>query len=247
MISCSAVSLRENGHHLEASPYTHAEFALGFFLCGSRGEEFFAFGDEAFLPGAWHGKYGAGARRQFVEGEGVGGAELLLPFGGTEDVPVLDGDPEDAGDIRSGEDAVDFKEFVVALWASDVGDDAGLVAGLFEPDPGKHLAADVFVAYPEDEAAELYSLHDMREGKEIGADAFGVHAAGCSPGYGEYLVQLVYLRSLEGWVLAMRISRGFRNNFWLRSGRYVDHLLTILHWGWACRPFAILRLRRIFG
>jgi hypothetical protein len=114
--------------------------------------------------------------REFVEGEGVGGTEFLLPLGGAEDVPALYGYPEDAGYVRGGEDTVDLEEIVVAFGAGHVGDNARAAFVLFEPHPGEHLAADGFVAYPEDEAAELYRLHGMREGEEIGADAFDVDA-----------------------------------------------------------------------
>lgn len=106
----------------------------------------------------------------------MGGAELLLPLGSAEDVPSLYGYPEDASDVGGREDAVDLEEIVVALGASDVGDDAGVVVGLFELDPGEHLSADGLVANPEDEAAKLGCLHDVREGEEIGADAFNVDA-----------------------------------------------------------------------
>ena len=104
----------------------------------------------------------------------MGGAKFLLPLGGAEDVPALYSYPEDAGDVRGGEDAVDLEEVAVALGAGDVGDDAGTAFVLFESHPGEHLAADGLVAYPEDQTAELYCLHGVREGVEIGADAFGV-------------------------------------------------------------------------
>ena len=44
-----------------------------------------------------------------------------------------------------------------------------------EIDEGKHFAADGLVTYPEDEVvAPLHGLDDVREGEEIGSDAFGV-------------------------------------------------------------------------
>jgi hypothetical protein len=111
----------------------------------------------------------------------VGGAELLFPFGGAEDVPALDGYPEDAGDVGSGEDAVDLDEFGVAFGAGGEGDDAGAALVLFEAHPGEHFAADRFVAYPEDEAAELHGFEYVRKGEEIGASAFDVDLAPSFP------------------------------------------------------------------
>jgi hypothetical protein len=139
------------------------------------GEEFFAFGDEASLLGGGQGEGGAGLWREFCEGEVVGGSELLLPVGWAEDAPALDGYPEDASDVGGGEDAFGFEELVEALGAGGVGDDAGRRAVLLEPDPGEHLAADGFVADPEDESAELLSFDGVGEGEKEGADAFDVH------------------------------------------------------------------------
>ena len=113
----------------------------------------------------------------------MGGAKFLFPLGGAEDVPALYGYPEDPGDVGCGEDAVDLKEIVVALGACDVGDNARAAFVLFKSHPGEHLSADGFVAYPEDEAAELYRLHGVREGEEIGADAFGVQCRSFPRGY----------------------------------------------------------------
>ena len=70
-----------------------------------------------------HGENGAGSGWKLVEGEGVGGEELLLPFGGAEDIPALDRDPEDAGHVGGGNDAFNFEEFGVALGPGGVGDD----------------------------------------------------------------------------------------------------------------------------
>ncbi|MEO6805716.1 MAG: hypothetical protein ABI286_06510 [Edaphobacter sp.] len=47
------------------------------------------------MPGDGQGQYGAHFWWEFVEGEGVGGAELLLPLGVAEDIPSLYGYPED--------------------------------------------------------------------------------------------------------------------------------------------------------
>lgn len=101
--------------------------------------------------------------------------ELLLPLGGAEDVPSLDRDPVDAGYVGRGEDAFDFEELGVALGTGGVGEDAGADVVAFQPGPGEHLAADGFVAHPEDETAELLGFDDVRESEEIGADAFDVH------------------------------------------------------------------------
>ena len=49
-------------------------------------------------------------------------------------------------------------------------------AGFVEVEDGEHLAADGFVAGPEDEGgAPLHGFDGVREGEEIGADALGVH------------------------------------------------------------------------
>jgi hypothetical protein len=126
------------------------------------------------LLGGGQGQRGADAGWELVEGELVRGAEFLFPLGGAEDVPSLDGYPEDAGDVGSGEDAVDLDEFGVTLGPGGEGDDAGAALVLFEAHPGEHLSADGFVAYPEDEAAELHGFEDVRKGQEIGASAFDV-------------------------------------------------------------------------
>jgi hypothetical protein len=89
---------------------------------------------------------------------------------------VLDCHPEDAGYIRCGEDTFGFEKFGVAGWAGKVGDDTGGAGVLLQLDHGEHLAADGLVADPEDETSELLGFADVREGEEIGADAFGVHA-----------------------------------------------------------------------
>ena len=127
------------------------------------------------MLGGWHGQDGTNLRGEFVEGEGVGGAEFGLPLGGAEDVPSLDGYPEEAGDVGGGEDAIGFEEFVEAFGTGGVGEDARFVVRLFELDPGEHFAADGFVADPEDEAAELLGLEDVWEGVEIGANLVDVH------------------------------------------------------------------------
>ncbi len=88
---------------------------------------------------------------------------------------MFDGDPEDACDVGGGKDAFGFEEFGVALGAGEVGDDAGGAALVFELHHGEHLAADGFVADPEDEAAELLGLDDVGEAEEIGLEALDVH------------------------------------------------------------------------
>jgi hypothetical protein len=159
---------------------------------GFGGEELFAVGDEAFLLGGGHGEDGAGSGWEFVKGEGVGGAEFLLPFGGAEDVPAFDGDPEDAGHVGGWDDAFDFEKFGVTLRAGGVGDDRGCFVSLargiaVQVDEGEHLAADGLVADPEDEVGSpLHGLDGVRETEEIGSDAFGVHAfpfRGTPPGW----------------------------------------------------------------
>jgi hypothetical protein len=149
---------------------------------GSGGEKFFAVGEEAFLPGGGHGEDGAGSGRELVEGEGVGGGELLLPFRGAEDGPAFGGDPVDAGHVGGGDDAFDFEEFGVALGARGVGDDRACFVSLtrviaVEVDEGEHLASKGFVPDPEDEiGSPLHGFDGVREGQKIGSKAFGVHA-----------------------------------------------------------------------
>ena len=94
----------------------------GSFGGGFGGEEFSAFDDEAFLLGWGEVEDGAGTGWKFVEGEGVGGAELFLPLGGAEDVPTLGCYSEDAGHVGGGDDAFDFEEFGVAFGTGGVGD-----------------------------------------------------------------------------------------------------------------------------
>ena len=171
-----------------------------------RGEKFFAVGDEAFLPGGGQGEDGSGSGRELVEGEGVGGAELLLPFGGAEDVPAFGGDPVDAGHIGSGDDAFDFEEFGVALGAGGVGDDRACFVSLargiaVEVDEGEHLASDGLVADPEDEVGSpLHGLDGVREAEEIGSDALGVHLSfpGVPPGGGYPGRNLFFIMYLAG-------------------------------------------------
>ena len=140
---------------------------------GSGGEELSALGDEAFLLGWGEVEDGAGAGWKFVEGEGVGGEELLLPLGGAEDVPALGCYPEDAGHVRGGDDAFDFEQVGVAFGAGGVGDDRFSVS--LQIDQGEHFSADGFVADPEDEVGSpLHGLDGVGKGEDVGADAFGV-------------------------------------------------------------------------
>jgi hypothetical protein len=51
-------------------------------------------------------------------------------------------------------------------------------AGVVEVDEGKHLSADGFVAYPEDEVvAPLTGFDGVGESEEEGSEAFGVHGS----------------------------------------------------------------------
>ncbi len=128
------------------------------------------------MLGGGHREDRARSWREFVEGEVVGGTEFLLPLGGAEYVPALDGYPEDAGDVRGGKDAVGLEEFGVMLLASRVGDDASAAVVLLEPHPGEHLAADGLVSDPEDKTAELRGFEHVREAEEIRAYAVEVYA-----------------------------------------------------------------------
>jgi hypothetical protein len=169
------VILRESWIRLRRRARTERVSALFCGLCsGFFGEKFFSFRDEFLLLGGGQGQDSTDAGRELVEGQVVCGQEFLLPFGGAEDVPSLDGHPEDAGDIGRRKDAVDLDEFGIALRPCGEGDDARAAVVLFETHPGEHLSADGFVAHPEDEAAELHGFEHVRKGEEIGASAFDV-------------------------------------------------------------------------
>jgi hypothetical protein len=137
--------------------------------------DFSAFSDEVLLFFCRHGEDSASLWGQLAESDFVRCTKLLLPLGGAEDVPSLDGYPVDARYVRCGEDALDFEEFGEALGAGGVGDDAGMVVRLFQLDPGEHLAANGFVANPEDQATELLSFDGVGKGEEEGANALDVH------------------------------------------------------------------------
>jgi hypothetical protein len=155
---------------------------------GFGSEKFSAVGDEALLLGGRHGEDGAGSGRELVEGEDVGGVEFLLPFGSAKDAPAFDGDPVDTSHVGSGDNAFDFQEFGVTLGAGSVGDDrlrfVSLVAFVsIQIDKGEHLSADSLVTDPKDEVGTpLHGLDGMREGEDIGSNAFGVHVV-LSEGY----------------------------------------------------------------
>jgi Protein of unknown function (DUF3738) len=126
--------------------------------------------------GGGQGQGGSDSCGEFRERDGVGGAELGLPLGVGEDLPVFGSDPVDAGHVGRGVEALEFEEFGVALGAGRVGDDAGAVC--VEVDEGEHLSADGFVADPEDEVgAPLHGFDSVRKLEEEGAEALGVH--GC--------------------------------------------------------------------
>jgi hypothetical protein len=146
------------------------------------GELAAAFGDEAALLGRGEGEGGEDFLGKLAEGDVVGGAELALPFGGGEDVPVFDGNPMDAGHVGCGEDAFEFEEFGIAGGAGGVhhegvvGDATALRAFVFEVDEGEHFSADGFVAGPEDEVgAPLHGFDHVGKGEEVSAETFGGH------------------------------------------------------------------------
>ncbi len=105
----------------------------------------------------------------------MGRPKLLLPLGGAKDAPSLRRDPVDASDIRRGVDAVDLQQIGIAFGPGGVGDDAQPAVVLLEFDHGEHLAAEGFVADPEDKPAELLGFDHVRKREEEGADAFDVH------------------------------------------------------------------------
>jgi hypothetical protein len=96
-----------------------------------------------------------------------------------ENIPVFQCDPVGAGQIGGRDDAFSFEQFVEPFRRGGEGEsrfgEPG-AAGVVEVDEGEHLAADGLVGDPEDEVvAPLARLDGVREGEEIGANAFGVH------------------------------------------------------------------------
>ena len=91
---------------------------------------------------------------------------------------MLEGYPVSAGEIRSGDDPFGFHQFMEAIRDGGEGEygfgEAG-ATGIVEVDEGEHLAANGFIADPEDEVvAPLACLDDAWKGEEVGADGFGV-------------------------------------------------------------------------
>ena len=108
-------------------------------------------------------------------------AELALPLGGAECVPTFGGDPVGSGEVGCGFEVLDFDELGEALGAGGEGDDTVGAGG--EIDEREHLAADGFVANPEDEVvAPLEGFGDVREREQEGAGVLGVHAEEYSEG-----------------------------------------------------------------
>jgi hypothetical protein len=115
---------------------------------------------------------------KFFADEGVGCSQKVFQLALAEGVPVLEGYPVSAGEVRGGDDAFGFQEFMEAVRRGGEGEygfgEAG-AAGAVEVDEGEHLAPDGFIADPEDEVvAPLAGLDDVRKGEEVGADGFGV-------------------------------------------------------------------------
>jgi hypothetical protein len=142
--------------------------------------------------GGWLFEEFAGFGWEFGEDYGVGGGEFAAPLGGGEDVVVEGGDPVGAGEVGCGDEAFLLDEFGEVVGVGGVGEDGGLAGfagaaaageqrgvgggGLVEVDEGEHFAAEGFVADPEDEVgAPLHGFPGVRQGEEVGAEAFGVH------------------------------------------------------------------------
>ncbi len=115
------------------------------------------------------------------------------------------------------------------LLAGEVGDDASAAVVLFEPHPGEHLAADGFVADPEDESAELLGLDDVGEREEISTDAFDVHARSIKrSGRCSSRVRLTLLFEFacrSGLLVGVFYCGGLFARFWLAT--------AFLAWGFA--------------
>jgi hypothetical protein len=145
-------------------------------------EELFAVGDDLVSFASGHGEDSLGADGKFLVDEVVGGGELGLPLFGAEGAPGLHGDPLGASEIGRGGDAFDLDELGVVLGGRGEGDDL-TVTDVLEVEESEHLAADGLVADPEDEVvAPLHGLDCMREGKDVGADTFGVDGGFSLPG-----------------------------------------------------------------
>ncbi len=83
----------------------------------------------------------------------MGGAEEIFQLGSEEGIPALKSDPVGTGEIGRGDDTFDFKQLVVALGTGgehEVGASEAR-AGIVKVDEGEHLAANGFIAGPEDE------------------------------------------------------------------------------------------------
>ncbi len=174
----------------------------------SSGQSLSAFPDELSLLRPGHGQNGAGLGRQLGERQIVGAAQLLLPLRGAKYSPAIGGDPLDAGEIRRGEEAVDLEQLGVALRPCRVGDHLWLTVGLFQPDPGEHLAADGFVADPEDKPAKLSTLDNMGQVEQKGANAFGVHGESIDAAYRSFLSGVASFVCFRGSFLLFVIPEG---------------------------------------
>jgi hypothetical protein len=164
---------------------------------------------------------------QFSKGKVVGGAEFAVPLGGGEGVPVEGGDPLGSGEVGGRHEAFELEEVGVAGGAGGVGEDGvgfgrgwhrpihamvlhewgtrRLLAWLVEIDKGEHLAADGFVAGPEDEVvAPLHGFGDVREGEEIGAEAVGIHGRSIVR---RWVTQKKSNGEMRGFFAALRMTR----------------------------------------
>jgi hypothetical protein len=102
-------------------------------------------------------------------------AELSLPLGKAEAVPVVGGYPVGSCQVGCGLEVFELDEFGEVVGTGGEGDDAVRARG--EVDYGKHFAADGFVADPEEQViAPLQGFGDVGEREEKGAGSLGIHA-----------------------------------------------------------------------
>ena len=154
--------------------------ALLFFracCCAPVREFLSAGGDGARLLGWGKGKNATRLRGQFFEGEGVRATEMIVPFPGGEDGPPGHGDPMDAGEVGSGDAALELEQIGEGCRTGEEGEHGLMGSGIrVESDEGEHLAADGLVAGPEDKiVAPLHRFDDVRKGEKQGANTLDVH------------------------------------------------------------------------